>query len=501
MRLRGRGDTLRAECDCPAYDDTGFCKHIVAVALAANAAAGDAGPTPDAADGPMADLAAWLKAQPAEVLAALLLEQAAGNTDLAADLRIRAARALLPAQAEAGLRRAIDDQTRARALPAYRGVRAWANRLAETVAAIEDLAAADPDAAVRVADHALARIAEALRFVDDFDGYGLWLLEQAAEAHQTAVIARRPDPLALAAALFQREMDDGYELFHGAADAYADVLGLAGRSEYRRLAQAAWDALPPRGKGEPEPERERLLAILDRFAEADDDLAARLALRRRDLSNANSYRRLAEFCLDHGLAAEALAVARDGVWLHDRDERLRDLLVMLLLANDHRGEAVDHLWRSFERRPDFQLYRRLRDLDGAPAADRALAVLEDRLARGQSNDRFADPAHLLVRVLTEEGLHDRAWQLTRERGLDAYALARASGDPPARGRRHLHRRDRRLVGSGGNAGYQTAVTLLAGMAKLRTAQEQAAHVAALRDEFQRRRNFIALLDGMSLPGR
>ena len=39
------------------------------------------------------------------------------------------------------------------------------------------------------------------------------------------------------------------------------------------------------------------------------------------------------------------------------------------------------------------------------------------------------------------------------------------------------------------------------MATLRPAEEHAAHVAALREEFRRRRNFITLLDGGTLPGR
>src|SRR5215472_5581423 len=36
--LRGRGKTIEGHCSCPAYTDWGFCKHMVAVGLAANAA-------------------------------------------------------------------------------------------------------------------------------------------------------------------------------------------------------------------------------------------------------------------------------------------------------------------------------------------------------------------------------------------------------------------------------------------------------------------------------
>jgi len=37
-RLVGSGRALSGTCDCPAFDDWGFCKHLVAVALTVNAA-------------------------------------------------------------------------------------------------------------------------------------------------------------------------------------------------------------------------------------------------------------------------------------------------------------------------------------------------------------------------------------------------------------------------------------------------------------------------------
>src|SRR5216683_7847295 len=40
--LTGRGRKIGGECSCPAFEDWGFCKHMVAAALAANAAGSDA---------------------------------------------------------------------------------------------------------------------------------------------------------------------------------------------------------------------------------------------------------------------------------------------------------------------------------------------------------------------------------------------------------------------------------------------------------------------------
>ena len=40
VNLLGAGETIKGECSCPAFDDYGFCKHMVATALAANESGG-----------------------------------------------------------------------------------------------------------------------------------------------------------------------------------------------------------------------------------------------------------------------------------------------------------------------------------------------------------------------------------------------------------------------------------------------------------------------------
>ena len=48
VNLLGQGETIKGECDCPAFDDYGFCKHMVATALSANES--DRGPESAGAD-------------------------------------------------------------------------------------------------------------------------------------------------------------------------------------------------------------------------------------------------------------------------------------------------------------------------------------------------------------------------------------------------------------------------------------------------------------------
>src|SRR5437588_11373389 len=40
--IKGRGKRIDGECSCPAFEDRGFCKHLVATALTANAASPEA---------------------------------------------------------------------------------------------------------------------------------------------------------------------------------------------------------------------------------------------------------------------------------------------------------------------------------------------------------------------------------------------------------------------------------------------------------------------------
>ena len=55
------GQTVRGECTCPAFEDHGFCKHMVATALAANEREGG-GPNRTASS-PLARIRAHLAAR------------------------------------------------------------------------------------------------------------------------------------------------------------------------------------------------------------------------------------------------------------------------------------------------------------------------------------------------------------------------------------------------------------------------------------------------------
>lgn len=239
---------------------------------------------------------------------------------------------------------------------------------------------------------------------------------------------------------------------------------------------------------------------MDFFAERDGDVEARIALRTHDLTSPWQYLNLAQFCLSHGRETEALRHAEDGLWLFEDDppdERLVGFAVDLHLKAARTGEAEALLWRAFDKRPSLDLYRKLRDLGGEAARDRALATLRARLA-GAPRSRWDSPADLLIRVLMAESLFAEAWEAVRTHGASEglqEALARASeATHPREALAVYAARIDQLVSAGGNPNYEEACALVSRMGTLRDATEQAAHVLELKARFKAKRNFMKLLE-------
>jgi hypothetical protein len=304
--------------------------------------------------------------------------------------------------------------------------------------------------------------------------------------------------------LFAREMESEYGIFDGAAALYADVLGDQGLAEYRRLAAEAWAKLRARA-GETRARQEaaksyrRLTNILDFFAERDGDVAARIALRAKDLSSPWRYLQLAEFCLCQDRGQEALRWAEEGLWLFEDgrpDERLVFFTVDLLAKTGRQSDAEAHLRRAFEAAPSLEFYARLRKVGGKSASERAVKFLEDRLVKAERT-QWHYPADLLIRILTRNKMFDAAWTGVRKHGASIgvrEALARASEATHPREALEVYaERVDKLAEGGGNAAYAEAAELISRMAALRSLAEQAAYVGTLRARFGRKRNLMKLL--------
>ncbi|HEX5281144.1 MAG TPA: SWIM zinc finger family protein [Micropepsaceae bacterium] len=499
VELTGHGKMIAGTCSCRAFEDRGFCKHLVATALAANAASRGA-----ESDGAFGRIRDYLKARSADALIGMIVEWAKEDYTLFRKLDLAAA-SIDPDsnRLKATLRKAIDNATRIRGFVDYSEAGGWASVVDEALDAIEALATGQHAGVVlELAERSIDRIEAAIGSIDDSDGYGTELLRRAGRIHLAAAKTSRPDAVPFARDLFEREMEDEYETFDGAAARYAEVLGDAGLAEYRRLAFAKWDKLPSRGvrsRGELIGEYHRLAEILDFFAERDGDVEARVALRTKDLSSPWNYLQLAEFCRAQGRSGEALRWAEEGLWMFEDgqpDERLVLFAAGLLQGSGRADEAQKHLSHAFGKAPSLELYERLRKVGGPSAGDWALDFLEAALGRQQHTGSH-HPGDLLIEVLIQEKLFDRAWAIVRKHGASAQSkesLARASEATHREQAIDIYvERVDQLAAAGGDHAYAEAMRLINRMAGLRDAAGQAAYLADLKIRFGRKRNLMKLL--------
>jgi uncharacterized Zn finger protein len=501
--VTGQGTAIGGECSCPAFERDGFCKHVVAVALAAN---GDILSGETGGGGALAQIRDYLKTRDIDALVEMIVDMAERDSVLLRKLEIAAAAAGTNEKAlESQLRTAIREATSTRGFVDYGHAPGWAAGVVTVLDMLAEIAPG-PRAAlvVELASYAINRIERAVEEIDDSDGHCSILLDQAQRIHLDACRAERPDAVALARDLFQRETKGEYDTFHAAAAQYADVLGEEGLAEYRRLAQAAWDTLPAR-IGHRRSEEDggfdafRLAPILDFFAERDGDVETRIALRAKNLSSPSAFLQLAEFCKAQGRGEEALRRSEEGLWLFEDDrpeERLVCFAVDLLLKAERKAEAEAHLWRAFDKAPSLNLYARLRELGGEEAARRAVSHLRRKLD-DTSSTRWYSPADLLVSIMIEEKLFEDGWGIVRNRGASRYvkeALAAASEATHAREALAVYaERVEEFARTGGNPAYEEAAALVARIATLQGAAEQAAYVAALKERHGRKRNLMKLL--------
>jgi len=499
----GSGRNIGGHCSCPAFRDWGVCKHMVAVVLAANALGPDAEME---GAGVLSRIRDHLKQKSVDALVGMIMELAERDPALLRRLDVAAA----VVHADDGtlrtrLRKVIDAATRTPDYLEYGEVQDWASNVEASLDAIGDLAPG-PRAglALELAEYAIDRIERAIDSIDDSEGGCSELLHHARDIHLAAAESVRPDPVQLARDLFAREVDGHYGTFGDAAQFYADVLGEPGLAEYNRLAVKAWEKLPKRsGRGRGHDEfsagYERLKGILDFFAERAGDVDTRIALRAHDLSSAWRYLQLAQFCQSQGRVDDALRRAEEGLWVFEDgqpDERLVSFTVELLSKAGWNADAEALMWRAFEKAPGLELYKRLRKLGGKTALERIIGILETRSA-GKKRAGWYTAADLFVSILIEEDMFNAAWAVTRKDEVSfgaRIALADASKTRHPREALEVYaERVNQFVNTGGNHAYGEAAKLIARMAALQSAAEQAAYVATLKSRHSQKRNFMKLL--------
>jgi uncharacterized Zn finger protein len=514
--LIGTGRDFSGDCSCPAFPEWGFCKHLVATALAANAVKpGDVASTESGIE----KIRRHLRGMGLEALIGLITGLAERDPALRREIELAAA---TEADDDTALfvrfKKMITEATRISGFLDYRAVRGWAQGVRTALDRVEGLIDRGRARIVLdLLDYLFTRLGEALESGDDSNGDIGGIFERACEIHRAACARAKPDPTTLARDLFAREVESGWDFFAGASESYADSLGETGLAEYRRLADAAWQKVKPRRAGRTQDlgaefgRRYQLRAILESFAARDGDLDRRIALRAQDLSGSHDYLGIAQLCLEHGRDAQALKWAEDGLWQFEDspDERLVFFAADLYGKSGRQTDADRLLWLGFERQPSRALYDRLKGLSKGDARiatevrDRAVSLLR-AAATGDTprgRPRWGAPDRLMLDIMMTDGLLTEAWDHVRVHGCAdevREALAKASEQShPAEALQAYQHRVERLVSHGGNVNYDAAFRLIERMAPIRKrlgqASEHAAYVADLMARHKAKRNFIKLL--------
>jgi uncharacterized Zn finger protein len=533
--VRGTNDytvTLSADegildysCDCPQAADGSFCKHCVAAALAwlnrdTSSKKGKAGKKAKAPT--LADAAKILQAEDKETLVRMVMDWANKDAWLRERLLQHAARRSGPESGVAAARRAFERAVRVQDYIPYREASGWARGVSEAIGDIwrllEDGQAA---AVIELCESALEQLIEASGAIDDSDGHLTILRDGLQDLHFRACHEARPDPVALARRLLHRELQGGIDVFSGAAERYATILGAKGLKEYRRLAEAEWEKVPARTASNKDSgwvEHFRITRVMESLARASGDVEELAAVMSRDLSHAYDYLRIAEVYREAGRKDDALLWAEKGLkaFPERTDGRLREFAAEEYHRRRRHEDAMKLMWAEFSERPYLGAYKTLeRHAKKARSwpewRDRALAEIRGGIAkakegsRGRARHRWVEPHDdhsQLVEIFLYERDTEAAWREAQEGGCSDGLWLRLAGarekDHPAEAAPIYLRRAEAAVAETRNGRYDDSVDLLVKAAAVMKGMGRGAefvrHLEALRVKYKIKRNFIKLIE-------
>ncbi|MDP9094532.1 MAG: hypothetical protein M3N95_16730 [Actinomycetota bacterium] len=495
-------------CTCPVGGEERFCKHAVAVALVVTDAV--AAEEPVAEQNEAIDLAAYLRSLDHEALVELLVERASDDDLFDARLRMSAARTSSGALSLDAFRHALAAAFETDGYIGYREAYDYTSGIDAVLDSLGQLLEdGHADAVMALAEHAVDLAEEALSYIDDSDGGMSGVAEHIRELHLAACVASRPDPVALARNLYERERHEGdLEIFYGAAGTYADVLGDEGLAEYRSLAQQEWDELPPLG---PDDERSwssgrfRITQIMLTLAELAGDVDAVVAVLAHDQSSAYQFVKIAETLQGAQRYDEALEWALRGLGLHGYGDHR---LVEVVAEEHHRAgrpeQAVEVLWSAYECSPGVDTYQRLAEHARRAGLwqerhERALALLRERIA-SKTPARYGPDNSTLVAVLLLDGNSEQAWieaqagGCRRDQWLELARLREAEHPEDAL---PIWREEvDREIGAMNNQSYANAVATIERVRRLMSAagrgDQFALYVTGVREAHRRKRNLMKL---------
>lgn len=527
VTLRSTEHEIKYSCDCPIGLEGEFCKHLVAVGLASLNPAPENKGKPSNRKGTASkdDLRAYLERQDKDTLVAMLAREAMENRNLRDRLLLEAAQSNPAGLDITAYRRSIARATRTDGFVDYHSAYDYTRRILQVTDSIADLLNdGHAQAVIELTEYALARLEKAIGNMDDSDGYMSDILPELQNLHHRACLEARPDPCTLARRLFEWEMKSDWEIFDGTAETYADVFGAEGLAEYLRLAEYEWAKIPQLDPGERDDERStrrfRITSIMEALARQSDDPESLVEIKRRDLSHAYSFLKIAEIYREAGQHDEALDWAEQGIKSFPRaDSRLVTFLAVEYHRRSRHDDAMTLIWNQFVESPFLQNYQDLKAhaLKVRPAPDwrawrdKALTHLRGVIEKEKQQEKtsknhwhwvgHADNTRL-VEIFLWEKRYDEAWQEACAGGCSSSLWLRVAA---TREKKHpgdavpiYQEMIAPTLNRGNNVAYEEAVKLLQKirelMGRLDRVTEFEDYLAALRVEYKRKRNFIKLLD-------
>jgi hypothetical protein len=373
---------------------------------------------------------------------------------------------------------------------------------------------------VDLTEHALSVVERALQSVDDSDGYMGGILERLQELHLAACKKAKSDPRQLARRLWEWELSGEWDVFSGAVETYAGVLGREGIAAYRQLADAEWAKLPavgPRGADRRDHARRfRITRAMEALARQTGDVEAVVAVKRRDLSSPYNYLQIAETYKAARKHDMALEWAERGVdAFPDRtDTRLREFLAGEYHRRKRHDEAMAIIWAEFAESAQLEQYRLLKEHAARTGSwnvwrDKAIAFIRDSIATAGSDARSArsiwsrqTDRSEVVRILLWEKKADAAWDEAVAGGCsDVLWLALAAKrmkEHPSDALPIYQRLIEPTLNRKNKQAYREAIGLLRQirdlMFRVGKEPEFEQYLAQVRSGHKAKRNFIALLD-------
>ncbi len=497
------GGDLHGDCSCPAAADGDFCKHQVALALAARGDLASAEtPTTDAS------LAAFLRAQPPELLVDKLLSIAAEYREVEKDLLFWHK----STQAESGaeLNKVIGALLRGGGFVDYRKSFDFARRVDQVAELLHGLVKSRPAVCAEAAEYALLRLFKTLEQSDDSAGAISGAMEELAKLHRKAMAALQPDKK-FGGRFFKLMLADGWGFFD--PKAYRPLLGDAAWAEYGRCIEAAHAKLPPFVKPknrwsmtDESLEREQLTRMLEVWYALNDDRDALLALKVRELQEPCDYRNLIAQYREYDRQRDALTWAEKAHRLFPDDP---GFYVELSTCYRHDGldeEANDLLWQWFEHWPSAEHFFALMKQAGKHAASwrkRAFTFLEGREltswehARKRKPDALRDVS-MRLEILLQEKRVEEAVAVSRgcvtSRPLWLMLADQARKAHPQISVPIYRHEVEYWADLGGNRSYEQSLDFLKKLLPLLLRDERHSYLAELRIRFKAKRNFIKLLE-------